>query len=41
MDPRDVAQLKRNKTGLPLALHKGKLLEAWRQISNPTLRAKT
>ncbi|RAK06668.1 type IV secretion system protein VirD4, partial [Salipiger aestuarii] len=26
MDPRDIAQLKRNKTGLPLALHKGKLL---------------
>lgn len=26
MDPRDVAQLKRNKTGLPLALHKGQLL---------------
>ena len=26
MDPRDIAQLVRNKTGLPLALHKGKLL---------------
>lgn len=26
MDPGDIAQLKRNKTGLPLALHKGKLL---------------
>ena len=26
MDPRDVAQLARNKTGLPLALHKDKLL---------------
>ena len=26
MDPRDIAHLARNKTGLPLALHKGKLL---------------
>ena len=26
MDPRDVAHMVRNKTGLPLALHKGKLL---------------
>jgi len=26
MDPRDIAQLARNKVGLPLALHKGKLL---------------
>jgi type IV secretion system protein VirD4 len=26
MDPRDIAQLAGNKTGLPLALHKGKLL---------------
>jgi type IV secretion system protein VirD4 len=26
MDPGDIAQLKRNKIGLPLALHKGKLL---------------
>lgn len=26
MDPRDIAQLARNKTGLPLALHKGRLL---------------
>mgnify|MGYP003624606397 FL=1 len=26
MDPRDIAHMARNKTGLPLALHKGKLL---------------
>lgn len=26
MNPRDIAQLARNKTGLPLALHKGKML---------------
>lgn len=26
MDPRDVAHMARNKTGLPLALHKGKIL---------------